>query len=666
MADLKTSRKGKPKNEDDFIDDEEEDTDDEEVEERHCICDSRDYSTLMICCDYCSIWYHTKCVGIKKKDVERIEKFACRSCKKKGNEIVYKKENVKTSKKRKESTEEQENNKKSKIEIKPVKIIKKEESTVRTLARSPSLANSTLAKVKVELANIEPKEISNSLLAIKIKEEPSSNISSSNIPINDHQKPLPPPITIIDVIKPPSSSPAPLQLIPPTILKQQKIQEENPELRCENCIGCFRDEDCGKCVVCMQSQNKGKLCMQRICVQVEELFKKKLKKSEKALSETSSIDCEVHVSTRGRKPKQQSNDETITKHRRSVGMSEKPKENDDLALQLNKFYNNLMRKRTKARNNNELPIEHEEKQCIGPECTNSVRQGSKYCSERCGLALAQIRLKTILPQRFNDFFAKVPSKQIEDNKKLDNVEGQITLIHQKLKKFGEWKDNVENFLEAIKNAQPNAERPKSGDDNFVVGCPVCGGEFPMRESTKHIQSCYTRSEKQTTYGTDYPIPTNQYKLYCDSYNKINKTYCKRLRYACAEHYRDEFNLKICGCPLIWYKNGSCLNFESLFISSDAMIADGGYCQEKNKNCRAHQNWIQTAFSLIDNERMNLLNQLEELIEQRGFILKTLTERGDVLTLLCSQSQRLNIEKEDKKEEEDNVSSGERTDLGKTD
>uniref|UniRef100_A0A915MH65 CXXC-type zinc finger protein 1 n=1 Tax=Meloidogyne javanica TaxID=6303 RepID=A0A915MH65_MELJA len=447
----------------------------------------------------------------------------------------------------------------------------------------------SLAKVKVELANIEPKEISNSLLAIKIKEEPSSNISSSNIPINDHQKPLPPPITIIDVIKPPQSSPAPIQLIPPTILKQQKIQEENPQLRCENCIGCFRDEDCGKCVVCMQSQNKGKLCMQRICVQVEELFKKKLKKSEKALSETSSIDCEVHVSTRGRKPKQQSNDETITKHRRSVGMSEKPKENDDLALQLNKFYNNLMRKRTKGRNNNELPIEHEEKQCIGPECTNSVRQGSKYCSERCGLALAQIRLKTILPQRFNDFFAKVPSKQIEDNKKLDNVEGQITLIHQKLKKFGEWKDNVENFLEAIKNAQPNAERPKNGDDNFI-----------------------------------------------------------------------------CGCPLIWYKNGSCLNFESLFISSDAMIADGGYCQEKNKNCRAHQNWIQTAFSLIDNERMNLLNQLEELIEQRGFILKTLTERGDVLTLLCSQSQRLNIEKEDKKEEEDNVSSGERTDLGKTD
>jgi len=72
------------------------------------------------------------------------------------------------------------------------------------------------------------------------------------------------------------------------------------------------------------------------------------------LSETSSIDCEVHVSTRGRKPKQQLNDETMTKHRRSAGMSEKPKEHEDLALQLNKFYNNVMRKRTKARHNNEV------------------------------------------------------------------------------------------------------------------------------------------------------------------------------------------------------------------------------------------------------------------------------------------------------------------------
>jgi hypothetical protein len=39
----------------------------------------------------------------------------------------------------------------------------------------------------------------------------------------------------------------------------------------------------------------------------------------------------------------------------------------------------------------------------------------------------------------------------------------------------------------------------------VVGCPVCGGEFSMREISKHSQSCYVRSERQTTYGTDYKV-----------------------------------------------------------------------------------------------------------------------------------------------------------------
>lgn len=39
----------------------------------------------------------------------------------------------------------------------------------------------------------------------------------------------------------------------------------------------------------------------------------------------------------------------------------------------------------------------------------------------------------------------------------------------------------------------------------VVGCPVCAGEYPMREISKHIQSCFVRSERQTTYGTDYMV-----------------------------------------------------------------------------------------------------------------------------------------------------------------
>lgn len=31
---------------------------------KHCLCDSKDYSTFMICCDFCGVWYHGDCVQV--------------------------------------------------------------------------------------------------------------------------------------------------------------------------------------------------------------------------------------------------------------------------------------------------------------------------------------------------------------------------------------------------------------------------------------------------------------------------------------------------------------------------------------------------------------------------------------------------------------------------
>lgn len=32
--------------------------------ESHCLCNSRDYTTFMICCDACGVWYHGDCVQV--------------------------------------------------------------------------------------------------------------------------------------------------------------------------------------------------------------------------------------------------------------------------------------------------------------------------------------------------------------------------------------------------------------------------------------------------------------------------------------------------------------------------------------------------------------------------------------------------------------------------
>lgn len=37
----------------------------------------------------------------------------------------------------------------------------------------------------------------------------------------------------------------------------------------------------------------------------------------------------------------------------------------------------------------EEPEDDTPKQCLGPSCVNHARQGSKYCSEECGMKLAK-------------------------------------------------------------------------------------------------------------------------------------------------------------------------------------------------------------------------------------------------------------------------------------
>lgn len=622
-------------------------------EEKHCICDSRDYSILMICCDYCSVWYHAKCMGVTKGEANRIETYACKPCQAKDDKhIIIYKETTKTkasAKKHKMSTK---TNSELKNETADRDDMEKHaDSEIDPNKKKPKLSVSNSSNTVVEIKNEPIEQIpdtESSFSTISIKNELKEESNSSLVFIQSDAAIVPP--------------------APMLITKQQKLQEEHPELRCSNCIGCFRDKDCGKCSVCVQGC--GKFCIQRVCVQVEELLKQKengtmaLTSNLMEVNNMAEQDDEhnsVVKSKKGRKPKalataikcEYDNETPIQQGKRRnfpqqkhPWNAKKDRKDTSVAAQLNKHYNNWLQENQK-KSAQQSGSEDEIRQCHGPGCTNSIRRGSKYCSEECGIELAKLRLKTILPQRFNDFFCQQPARQTADHKRLEGLSQQIDTMKQQLANLEEWKENIHTFIRfALKNAHPSSEKQKTEDEGMVIGCPVCAGEFPMREIAKHTQSCFVRSERQTTYGTDYPIPKNQnqYGLYCDMHNKINNTFCKRLRYACAEHYKDEYDLKICGCPLNWYKNkNDCeasLSFNELFLSSDAMM-QGGYCQEKAKNCRDHQNWIQTAFSMIDNERMNLLNRMEEIEEQRMATVKSLLQRGDVLSLLCNKTIQVN-------------------------
>lgn len=97
-----------------------------------------------------------------------------------------------------------------------------------------------------------------------------------------------------------------------------------------------------------------------------------------------------------------------------------------------------------------------------------------------------------------------------------------------------------------------------------------------------------------------------------------------------------------------------------------------FCMDKRKHCNVHSNWaqvislklffyanikfnkkiktafkifiLQNALGLIDNERMNILLQLDENNEKMRQIKQKRATRGDIISLLCNYtiSERDNI------------------------
>ena len=79
----------------------------------------------------------------------------------------------------------------------------------------------------------------------------------------------------------------------------------------------------------------------------------------------------------------------------------------------------------------------------------------------------QLRLKTILPQRVNLYFNEAPIMQSVDHEQMEGFKNEIAQINEKLNKFEQWKENVHNFLEALKNAQPSGDQPRAEEEGSV-------------------------------------------------------------------------------------------------------------------------------------------------------------------------------------------------------
>lgn len=58
-------------------------------EELYCICRKPDNGTLMISCDGCEEWFHTKCMKIEAQHLGLLDKFFCKFCHWKGKGVTH-------------------------------------------------------------------------------------------------------------------------------------------------------------------------------------------------------------------------------------------------------------------------------------------------------------------------------------------------------------------------------------------------------------------------------------------------------------------------------------------------------------------------------------------------------------------------------------------------
>ncbi|CAJ0604156.1 unnamed protein product [Cylicocyclus nassatus] len=400
--------------------------------------------------------------------------------------------------------------------------------------------------------------------------------------------------------------------------------------RCGECIGCFRAEDCGKCDGCAV----GAQCLKRKCVQEAILLQKANKASQKSAQRKETTEVQK---------KEVKQEAAAVVPRRGPGRPRKDGHanarsgnshiNGDKEMIERKPARRSNARAPTSRRKHDAPKKVEPRQCIEPDCVKQARDNSKYCSDECGIKLAKRRLLTLLPQKVEEYYREQPESERRTLEELRAIDQKIGQIQKQTDTMLNYVRIIQKYVTAMKSTT-SVSYDEPGDVDFMVNCTVCGMETNGRQLPKHVERCFVRTEKQTSFGTPTPAAFNPDNLFCEAYNKANNTYCKRVRVICAEHYKGELEneLQICAYPKAWAE-GKSLTFAEMFEHGPDLLRDQGFCCAPRKECAQHHRWVQALVGTIECERMNLLTRLDELLERRRIVSVGCTTRGDVISLL---------------------------------
>ncbi|XP_015188319.1 PREDICTED: CXXC-type zinc finger protein 1-like [Polistes dominula] len=340
--------------------------------------------------------------------------------------------------------------------------------------------------------------------------------------------------------------------------------------RCGECTGCLRTDNCGKCDACRHLKKFGpsvrlKLrCIQRTC--------------------------------------------------RVLGDPLKPSKSFTKGLKFNK---KRRRDSSNERNEHLEPPRH----CYGPACTKQSRPGSKYCSDECGLKLATNRIYQVLPQRIQEWSLTPCIAEQNNRRALESVRKQQNDVRRILQELDKRHAELDRIVERAKHAtiDPQAEVDDNDDTEMSMYCITCGHEIHSRTAIKHMEKCFNKYESQASFGSIFKTRIEGQVMFCDFYNPVNRTYCKRLRVLCPEHCKDPkiSETEVCGCPLV----------------TNVFDATGEFCRAPKKSCVKHYVWEKLRRAEIDMERVRQWLKIDELVEQERQIRSNMATRAGVLALM---------------------------------
>uniref|UniRef100_A0A8C1PV91 CXXC-type zinc finger protein 1 n=1 Tax=Cyprinus carpio TaxID=7962 RepID=A0A8C1PV91_CYPCA len=223
-------------------------------------------------------------------------------------------------------------------------------------------------------------------------------------------------------------------------------------------------------------------------------------------------------------------------------------------------------------------------QCLGPNCIESARPNSKYCSEDCGMKLATNRIYEILPQRIQQWQQSPCIAEEQGKKQLERIRREQQAARMRLaemeRRFHELEGIIAKAKQQVVQQDEDVNETDSEDTDLQIFCVSCSHPINPKVALRHMERCYAKYESQTSFADE-----------------------------------------VCGCPLV----------------RNVFEPTGEYCRVSKRKCNKHYCWEKLRRAEVDLERVRVWYKLDELFEQERNVRTAMTNRAGLLALMLHQT-----------------------------